>query len=328
MTMAANKKAAAESEVLVGVGSWMMCSMGMLVFNKQAIVAFPEECTLTALQMAVSAVALLLFGFRSIHIGSLKDVARWAGVAPFFTGMLLTSILALKNAPMTLVITFRSLSPLFSLAVERFYPNPITITKSMLGSIALMVSGAVIYTSQLDHSSLAGIQWVFLNMIFAVVDRLLQRLMLSKDQNPVDISKTGCTLLNNALGLVPLLLAVFATGEFRRVPEAVAALDAWGKTYVILTCIVGLGISYTGIWAQSLISATSFLVLVNANKFFIIFLEAYVMKTKNLTPVQIAGATISIIGGIAYGKARQAVEASEDEKKKLLDAPETQPKSP
>eukprot|EP00441_Pelagodinium_beii_P032634 CAMPEP_0197646750 /NCGR_PEP_ID=MMETSP1338-20131121/23829_1 /TAXON_ID=43686 ORGANISM="Pelagodinium beii, Strain RCC1491" /NCGR_SAMPLE_ID=MMETSP1338 /ASSEMBLY_ACC=CAM_ASM_000754 /LENGTH=51 /DNA_ID=CAMNT_0043220411 /DNA_START=1 /DNA_END=156 /DNA_ORIENTATION=+ len=46
------------------------------------------------------------------------------------------------------------------------------------------------------------------------------------------------------------------------------------------------------------------------------------MKTKEITTVQIAGAAISILGGIAYGKARQFVEASQDEKKKLLDPPE------
>merc|ERR1712014_79733 len=98
------------------------------------------------------------------------------------------------------------------------------------------------------------------------------------------------------------------------------------------------GISYTGIWVQSLISATSFLVLVNANKFAIIFLEAYILphwclqkpghhgisshhgeitsgcpdgifKGKDLSNMQILGAVVSIIGGIFYGKAREWAEA-------------------
>jgi hypothetical protein len=72
---------------------------------------------------------------------------------------------------------------------------------------------------------------------------------------------------------------------------------------------VGVGISYCGIWAQSLISATSFLVLVNANKFFIIFLETYVMGTKSMTPMQILGALIAVLAAAAYGEARSQAEA-------------------
>merc|ERR1712032_1095821 len=64
--------------------------------------------------------------------------------------------------------------------------------------------------------------------------------------------------------------------EFREIPAAFATLDRMGITWVVLSCVVGVSISYCGIWAQSLISATSFLVLVNTNKFVIIFIEAYV----------------------------------------------------
>ena len=42
-----------------------------------------------------------------------------------------------------------------------------------------------------------------------------------------------------------------------------------------MSCLVGFGISYTGIWVQSMISAASFLVLVNANKFAIIIFGAF-----------------------------------------------------
>jgi len=69
-----------------------------------------------------------------------------------------------------------------------------------------------------------------------------------------------------------------------------------------------VGISYTGIWAQSLISATSFLVLVNANKFVIIFLEVLAMHKAPLGPRQIIGAVITIAAGAAYGKAREMLE--------------------
>ncbi|CAK0898469.1 unnamed protein product [Prorocentrum cordatum] len=295
-------------ETALSVGSWVVCSIGMMLFNKFAVRAFPAECTLVALQMAVTVVAMLLFCARSIRIGSFMDVLRWSMVVPFFTGMLLSSILALKFAPMSLVVVFRTLSPLLSLMIERMYPDPLRISLHMVGSIAIMLVGACMYSSAVHRSGLGGICWVFLNIFFAVGDRLLQRLMLAKDQSPVDISKTGITLLNNIEGLLPLLAVMLIKNEFADIPEAVASLTTSGYVWVTLSCLVGIAISYTGIWAQSMISATSFLVLVNANKFVIIFIEAFCLQSKILTPMQVVSACVTIIGGVMYGKARDTLE--------------------
>lgn len=294
---------------MVGVGSWICCSVGMMVFNKLAVTAFPLECTLVALQLGFTALAMLACCWSSIYIGSRKDFMRWCIVVPFFTGMLLTSMFALSNASMTTVVTFRAISPLVSLCVERLYPNPLRVTPAIISCISLMIVGALIYAHSMEKSDRAAIGWLLLNNFFAIGDRLLQRLMLAKDQDPVDISKTGVTLINNGLAMIPLAGVALLTGETKEVRAAIAALDTMSWFYVIASCIVGVGISYTGIWAQSLISATSFLVLINANKFFIIFLETFVMKTKHMTAVQITGATIAILAAVAYGEARKCAEA-------------------
>jgi len=302
--------------------SFCFCSVGMLLFNKFAIDVFPYECTLVAAQMLFAAVALMIFAWKSLHIGSMHDLLRWSMVAPFFSGMLLTSILALKSAPMSLVVTLRCLSPLGALLVERFYPNPLAITWETILSIMVMFGGAAMYVFQVaDSSHMAGIGWVFFNSVIAVIERCLQRYMLSKDQNPVDISKTGVTLINNLLGSVPLAIAAYATGEFSHVPAAIGHLSRLDAFYLLMSCIIGLGISYTGVWAQSLISATSFLVMVNANKFVIIGIEAFVMHSKALTFTQICGACITILGACLYGQARQRVETAA---KQLEEAQETE----
>jgi hypothetical protein len=308
--------AASNMERTLGVSSWMTCSVGMMIFNKLAVQGFPLACTLVAFQMFFSVLVMAVCCWQSLHIGSLRDVMKWSVVIPFYTGMLLSSILALKFAPMTLVVTFRGLSPLVSLFVERFYPSPLRVTPWILSSVAMMVVGCVVYTIGMDHTHFKGAAWAVLNVFFAVGDRLLQRLMLSKDQQPVDISKTGLTLLNNLLGMVPLAAAAALTGEFVEVPGAIEDLHSSSSAatkimYILASCIVGVGISYTGIWTQSLISATSFLVLVNANKFLIVFIDAFILKTKNIHVAQVIGASITIMAGISYGKAQEAVTIEE-----------------
>ena len=261
---------------------------------------------------------MLIFGFPYLHIGSMRDFLRWCAVVPPFCGMLLTSILALKKAPMSLVIVLRSASPLFSLLIERFYPEPLRISGQMIGAVLVMMAGAAMYVSQLHAEHWEGIGWVMLNSVVAVCDRLLQRLLLSKDQHPVDISKTGITVINNMMGLIPVGLAAYFTGEMSQLPGAYAHLTSLDKVYIGLSCVIGLSIGFSGIWAQSLISATSFLVMVNANKFVIIAIEALGMHTKVLTHGQILGACLSILGGILYGKARQQIEQEEEERVRLL----------
>merc|ERR1712137_499853 len=137
------------------------------------------------------------------------------------------------------------------------------------------------------------------------------------------MGKTAATFLNNFLGFFPLIIAALLIREDKDVPEAIHNLDTMGIIWICASCIVGAGISYTGIWAQSLISATSFLVLVNANKFFIIFLETFVMGTKQMSPTQILGATIAILAAVAYGEARKLAE--NESKQSYGNAKETQP---
>jgi len=295
----------------------------MMVFNKMAVTRFPAECCLVALQMAFCSAFLLCFAQKSIHIGSFRDVARWSLVIPCFSGMLLTSMLALKNAPMSLLVVLRCLSPVAGLAVESFYPQPLQVNMGMIVSIFIMLCGSGLYASRMPRQHLTGVGWALLNTFFAVADRLLQRLMLAPDLAPVDISKCGVTLLNNLGGLVPVLLCAIATEEWKDVPH-VSDLTLPSYSWLLASCVVGVGLSYTGIWCQSLISATSFLVLINASKFAIVCIEALFMNSYQLTWAQVLGALITIFGAVTFGQARESqslVEKPPPETEPLLVPP-------
>jgi len=234
-------------------------------------------------------------------------------VAPFFAGVLLSSMFALKDAPMSLIIVFRGLAPLFSLAIEMFYPSPYTLTPQTIFSLVALLLGIGLYLRNVESRHFGAIGWVLLNNFFAVGDRLLQRLMLSKDQWPVDISKSSCAVLNNLIGLIPMMIAAYLNGEYAPLPSVVKGLHRMDWIWLILSCVVGAGIAYTGIWTQSLTSATSFLVLATSNKFFILLIEVCVMQTSSMTLIQFTGATIVILSGVAYGKAREAAERAKIE---------------
>lgn len=312
-------------ETILSIGIFVFCSISMMVTNKLAITAFPYESTLTALQMAFAVLLLLCFAFRSIHIGSLKDVLRWSMVAPFFAGMLLTNMLALKHCTLTLVIVCKTMSPIFTLMAESFYAN-VQVNLQMVASLLIMLLGAVLYTRELKVEHLVGVRWLTVNVSFSVLTRLLQRRLLA--DNRIDISKSGCSLISNALGILPLILTAYLTGELEAdaAPQKLTSLSNLEALvlpivrvnvlkemcFIIVSCVVGLGINYTTIWCQSLISATSMLVLINANRFVVILIEAFFLhrQTSDHRPsaTQLAGAMVTVLGGIALAAPQRDVK--------------------
>ena len=109
-------------------------------------------------------------------------------------------------------------------------------------SIFAMLGGSAAYVWKMPtHDLTSGLFWIFANMLFAVADRLLQRVMLTKEQRPVYISLTGVTMISNAQRFVILLFVAWLKDEFEEVLPAISALT-------------GLQVS-------------NFFVLVNINKF-------------------------------------------------------------
>ena len=93
-----------------------------------------------------------------------------------------------------------------------------------------------------------------------------------------------------------------------KLQELLVLLKFLGSEHIIwILCsyFVGTCISFTGIFVQKLMSATSFLVLINVNKFGVISLKAFVMRTKTSTS-QIFGVSVAISGSVRYGQTHQA----------------------
>ena len=207
-------------------------SVSMLLSAKFAVQDLPHECVHGWLQLCFEAICHTVFAFPYIHVGSMRDLMKWSVVEPFCCGMLLTSILALKTAQMSLVIVMRSTSSLITLVIESFYPEQPRSNTDVLASIFVMIMGGLMYVSQSSHENWQGIGWIFLSNGIAVVDRLLRCLLLSEDQRPVDISKTGTTLINDYVGMLPVGLADYMRGAVEQFPDVYAKLSTLDKFYV------------------------------------------------------------------------------------------------
>ena len=227
----------------------------------------------TCSQMAFTVAVLGTCFVWTLRFGSRRDVVRWVmTISPLYALMLGTSMIALQFSSVGAMTVARNIAPLISLPIEAAFQEKIETTLWTWVSLLYILVGVLVYMS-VDMgvgTSTVGMGFVLLNMIAAVVERLMQRKLIVLE--PVDLSKTAMLLLNNAFAIIPVALAVpLAPTSIHGRPEY-KEYDTWtrlsGVDYflLVLSCIIGVAIGWTALNAQSYLTATSMLVLTNMNK--------------------------------------------------------------
>ena len=209
-------------------------------------------------QMAFTVVVLVSCFFWTLRFGSRRDVIRWSrAVPPLYSLMLATSMIALQYASVGAVTVARNVAPLIALPIEAAFQERIETTMWTWISLVYILAGVLLYMS-VDvgvGTSTFGLSFIMLNMIAAIVERLLQRKLIALE--PVDLSKTAMLLLNNAFALIPVAIAVpLAPTSNNGRPEyreygSWAALTAVDYLLLVLSCIIGVAIGWTALNAQS-----------------------------------------------------------------------------
>eukprot|EP00310_Coccolithus_braarudii_P014522 CAMPEP_0183337796 /NCGR_PEP_ID=MMETSP0164_2-20130417/5315_1 /TAXON_ID=221442 /ORGANISM="Coccolithus pelagicus ssp braarudi, Strain PLY182g" /LENGTH=408 /DNA_ID=CAMNT_0025507543 /DNA_START=83 /DNA_END=1311 /DNA_ORIENTATION=- len=283
-------------------GFYLCSSAGMSIFNKLAITALPLPTTLVMIQMSFT-VCTTLVGWRAVHIGSMRDALRWGCTVPIlFSAMLVSSMFAMRHNTLGTLAVFRNIAPLITLAIERLFRVPIQVSRMTISALLTIVAGVVIYYYDTLQLSWFGFMAICLNMAFAVLERLLQRYLLAHD--PVDISKPGMMLLNNGCGLLPNVLLVLLYNEPAQWSQVFGEMSSAGWGVVALSCLNGVAISYAGLRVQQLVTATTFMVLTNVNKFIVIMFGVVALR-EALSPISCIGVLMAIGGGLMYARARQ-----------------------
>jgi drug/metabolite transporter (DMT)-like permease len=257
----------------LSVTAFMFCSGGMMLVNKQVTMRFGTPLTIVGIQMTFTVAVLGSCFFSTLHFGSRRDAIRWARtISPLYALMLGTSMIALQFSSVGTMTVARNVAPLISLPIEAAFQEKIETTMWTWFSLLYILVGVLIYLS-VDvgvGTSTVGLGFVLLNMIAAVVERLMQRRLIVLE--PVDLSKTAMLLLNNAFAVLPVAIAVpFAPTSLHGKPEY-TEYDAWSRLLfvdyllLVLSCIIGVAIGWTALNAQSYLTATSMLVVTNMNK--------------------------------------------------------------
>ena len=197
------------------------------------------------------------------------------------------------------------MAPLFTLLIERLFRVPMQVSRDTVLALLTVVLGVGLYHREALELSGVGLLAIVCNMVFAVLERLLQRHLMAQD--PVDISKPGMMLLNNSCGLAPNLLLLLVYQEPPRWAEVWGGLGARGYAMIVISCLNGLAISYAGLRVQQLVTATSFMVLTNVNKVLVVTFGVLVLGDP-ISATSGFGVCIAIGGGLWYAQERKRLD--------------------
>eukprot|EP00466_Bigelowiella_natans_P014544 jgi/Bigna1/67315/fgenesh1_pg.3_\ len=320
--------------MVASISLYMTSSAGMSIFNKMAIKAIQLPMLLVLIQCAVVCVILIPF-WSQIKLGSFTDKLKWLPAALLFVGMLGTSMVAFKYCSLGSIVVVRMCSPLLGLVFESFFKKAKYLTTiHTFISLGITIMGVILYATFQKgiHAELLGIIFLVINMLLATLDRLIQRYLLA--ESPIDMSvnqhvlvcyraathhktngllpltlchhiqqlhsnDSGLTLYNNFACAACMPFFMYINGEFPKVGSGISAIDTIGWAFIAASCLCGVMISYTSFRVQRLISATSFLVCINMNKFVVIAYGILILH-EAYKPLSAIGCAITLLGGAYY----------------------------
>jgi drug/metabolite transporter (DMT)-like permease len=289
------------------IGCYVVASIGMNLLNKEAATTFRSTFLLVIIQMAFASAVILLMEFRKMSCARYGDLLRWAAVPLAFAGMLATSMWAMREASLSAVLILKNFLPIVSFAAEKaLFNTPLSITKSMVFSLFVTFVGTVLYGFADASVTNLGKLFVVVNCVFTLADRLIQTYYL-KLSGDFTISVPLCMLLNNTLGIVPMLALAFASGEMPQWRAAIDQADSDTWLWVVLSSGCGACLGYVGLRTQQLVSGTTVLVLQNLNKILLLGMSAAFLGD-SLRPLSWVGCAISIGGCCWYSALRLPAE--------------------
>jgi drug/metabolite transporter (DMT)-like permease len=294
--------------ILVVSALYIFASLAMNVLNKKAAKAFEGTCLLVIIQMLVSVVVITCMEFDKMKLDKWSDFLKWLVVPFAFAGMLGTSMFAFKEASLTTILIMRNILPILTFGFEKaLFNQPESMCWKVVLSLVVTLVGSVLYGFVDISATNLGKMLILVNCAFTIVDRLVQAHLL-KGNKDFSISISMCMLLNNGLGIVPMLALAVATGEIAHWGHSLTSADRNTWFLVVMSGLCGASLGFVGLRTQQLVSGTTVLVMQNFNKLLIISIGMG-MFHEHLTPLSLVGCLISLLGCFVYGYMRLPAEA-------------------
>merc|ERR1740121_2111134 len=156
--------------------------------------------------------------------------------------------------------------------------------------------GAAIYVLADKGFQITGYLWLVLYFIFIVAEMVFVKFIV----DTVKMSTWTRVYYNNTLSLPMAVVSAFALGESKAMTMK---WDASAFGAVLLSCVVGVAISYAGFNLRKLVSATSFTVVGVVCKILTVLINDLIW-TQHSNAMGHVGLLLCIAAGFGYERSK------------------------
>mmetsp|Transcript_34709 Transcript_34709/g.75293 ORF Transcript_34709/g.75293 Transcript_34709/m.75293 type:complete len:336 (+) Transcript_34709:159-1166(+) len=298
------------SEVVLSVIAYSFCSGSLVLINKLILHYLPYPSLVIAIQLLAT-----IFIIYTLHCLQVVDIdpIRWKFVLPYlaytvaFSVGVFCNMKSLSLSNVETVIVFRALAPLLVSVLDvaflgREWPSP-----QSWGALALIGVGAYGYAATDQQFRTQGPSAYFwpTAYLFVISFEMAYGKKIVKD---VDLkTRSGPVQYTNILGFLPMLLLAGIGGEFHLfhtqwIDVGIMMFRFPAIPLLVVGCIVGTGIGYSGWWCRSTISATSYTIIGVMNKCLTVLANCMIWD-KHAVPAGIASLFLCLLGGALYRQA-------------------------
>jgi GDP-mannose transporter len=290
--------------VVAGATIYSVSGTLLTLVNKVAIQMFPHGCLLIMIQNAMTILLLLLTTacctgtFGKLARPSMAQLARWSPLSCLFVLMLLSSLMALKHISAVSLVVLRNLTTIVVAMGERYILGA-RFSRPAVATLWGMLFGAAIYGASDLLFDAKGYAWLLTNIVASSTYQIYVK-ALAKDESlsPLDMSFISNVISVPVLAVCSVLLREMASRE--SVALALASLVRPATVGVVFASgFLGYALSTSAFLLNTLVSATTIMVINNANKFAVILLSEMFME-RSLGIMSTAGTLIVLYFAYMY----------------------------
>lgn len=306
-----------QSEVIVSVVSYSICSGSLVLVNKLILSFLPFPSIVMIVQILAS--LFLIYGANLCGVIEV-DPIKWDHLKPYllytvaFSLGVYTNMMCLNSANVETVIVFRALSPICVSILDFLFLGRAFPSKRSMTALSLISLGAMGYAASDESFNTMGLAAYFWPIFYLIVItfEMVYGKKIVKDIKFATMS--GPVQYTNLLGWVPMLAFAQFGGEFDRLGEMMnfygvnsfggllMQLPPMSIALLIFGCITGTAIGYTGWWCRDKVSATSYTLIGVLNKCATVLVNLMIWD-QHASPVGIASLFVCLVGGTFYQQA-------------------------
>jgi solute carrier family 35 protein len=270
----------------------------MLIINKLAVHTLPAPSMVLFVQLMSAALSVRLCSLLlAVEVDALeyRKIIGFAPVAFAFLGVIFANIKTLQYANVETFIVFRASTPIVvSIADYLFLGRALPSCRSWLALLGLLL-GVVGYVATDKSLEFNGLFWVGIWYVMFCFDQIYIKHAVEKVQMRSNWGRVYYCNLFAALPLFP-----WACDDFWALSR-----DEWtanAVTVLIISCVLGCGISYFAFLCRKILSATAFTVVGNCCKIATVVVNCLIWQ-HHASPEGIAFLVLSLFCALFFKQA-------------------------